>query len=125
VTLLSDRMLDRDKRAIRPLAGLRGLQSHLILRGTRTRVGIILEWESLALRFTTYGAAGGYASARSIPILLWKSLDDMIQQRCSRPSTTKLRENLSRSKGVRKVFPKWGISTMHRYSRAQILKRSD
>ena len=43
IIILSDRMMDRDNAAIPALLASAGLHHHLIRRGTRTKVGLILE----------------------------------------------------------------------------------
>jgi glutamate synthase (ferredoxin) len=124
IILLSDRTMDYDNAAIPALLAVAGLHHHLIRRGTRTRVGVILE--SGEPRETHHFALLiGYGVGAINPYLALETLDDMIRQKILvSVDHKKAVKNYVKAaaKGVMKVISKMGISTMQSYLAAQIFE---
>jgi glutamate synthase (ferredoxin) len=71
IIIMSDRTMDQDNAAIPALLASAGLHHHLIRRGTRTRVGLILE-SGEPREVHHFALLIGYGIARSIPTWRWK-----------------------------------------------------
>ncbi|OGR90075.1 MAG: glutamate synthase subunit alpha [Elusimicrobia bacterium RIFCSPLOWO2_01_FULL_59_12] len=124
IIILSDRMMDRGHAAIPALLACAGLHHHLIRRGTRTRVGIILE-SGEPREIHHFALLIGYGIGAINPYLALETLDDMIRQgMLTTVDHAKAVRNYVKSaaKGVLKVTSKMGISTLQSYSGAQIFE---
>ncbi len=125
IVILSDRQMDRDNAAIPALLACAGLHHHLIRRGTRTRVGIILE-SGEPREVHHFALLVGYGISAINPYLALESLDDMIHQGILSDGMDhkKAVKNYVKAagKGVMKVISKMGISTVQSYSGAQIFE---
>ncbi len=124
IIILSDRTMDRDKAAIPALLATAGLHHHLIRRGTRTRVGLILE-SGEPREVHHFALLVGYGLGAINPYLALETLDDMIRQKMLiTVDHEKAVKNYVKSaaKGVLKVISKMGISTIQSYSGAQIFE---
>jgi glutamate synthase domain-containing protein 2/glutamate synthase domain-containing protein 1/glutamate synthase domain-containing protein 3 len=124
ILILSDRTMDRDNAAIPALLATAGLHHHLIRRGTRTRVGIILE-SGEPREVHHFALLIGYGIGAINPYLAMESLDDMIRQgMLTTVDHAKAVKNYAKSasKGVVKVLSKMGISTIASYTGAQIFE---
>jgi glutamate synthase (ferredoxin) len=125
IIILSDRMMDRDNAAIPALLASAGLHHHLIRRGTRTKVGLILE-SGEPREVHHFALLIGYGVGAINPYLALESLDDMIRQGIlsSGMDHKKAVKNYVKaaSKGVLKVISKMGISTIQSYQGAQIFE---
>ena len=124
IIILSDRTMDRDNAAIPALLASAGLHHHLIRRGTRTRVGLILE-SGEPREIHHFALLVGYGIGAINPYLAMETLDDMIRQKMlTQVDHKKAVKNFAKaaSKGVVKVISKMGISTIQSYSGAQIFE---
>jgi glutamate synthase (ferredoxin) len=124
IIILSDRTMDHDNAAIPALLASAGLHHHLIRRGTRTRVGLILE-SGEPREVHHFALLIGYGIGAINPYLAMESLDDMIHQgMLTTVDHAKAVKNYAKSasKGVLKVLSKMGISTIASYTGAQIFE---
>ncbi|WP_025680248.1 glutamate synthase large subunit, partial [Paenibacillus massiliensis] len=124
ILILSDRGVDHDNAAIPALLAVAGLHHHLIKRGTRTKVSILLE-SGEPRDIHHYALLLGYGVSAVNPYLAFETLDDMIQQGMLRGiSHEKAVKNYIKAatKGVLKILSKMGISTIQSYRGAQIFE---
>ncbi len=124
IVILSDRTMDHDNAAIPALLASAGLHHHLIRRGTRTRVGLILE-SGEPREVHHFALLVGYGIGAINPYLAMESLDDMIRQgMLTTVDHAKAVKNYAKSasKGILKVISKMGISTIASYTGAQIFE---
>lgn len=124
ILILSDKDFNRKKTPIPALLAVAGLHHHLIRKGTRTQVGLVLE--SGEPRETHHFCTLiGYGADAVNPYMAYESLHDLIQEG--------LLENISYKdavkgynkavvKGIVKVMSKMGISTIKSYKGAQIFE---
>jgi len=125
IILLSDRSLDSSHAPIPSLLATAAVHHHLMRRGLRGKVGIVVEagdvWE--VHHFATLISYG--ASAVN-PYLVFDTIQDLRNKGKLKPelSLDKLFYNYikSISDGLLKVFSKMGISTMQSYHGAQIFE---
>ncbi len=124
IIILSDRTMDRDNAAIPALLACAGLHHHLIRRGTRTKVGLILE-SGEPREVHHFALLVGFGVGAINPYLAMESLDDMIRQgMLTTVNHAKAVKNYAKSasKGILKVLSKMGISTIASYTGAQIFE---
>ena len=125
VLILQDRAIDSDHAAIPSLLSVAAVHHHLIRKGLRGEVGIIVEaascWE--VHHFACLIAFGATAIN---PYLALSSIRDM--KETGRLQTTLTDEELKKNyikainDGLLKVFSKMGISTLQSYQGAQIFE---
>ena len=77
ILIFSDRGLNAQKAALPALLALSGLHHHLIRRGTRTRVALILE-SGEPREVHHFAVLIGYGADAITPYLAFETLDDMI-----------------------------------------------
>jgi glutamate synthase (ferredoxin) len=129
--VLSDRGVTAEKAPIPALLAVSGLHHHLIRRGTRTLVGLVLE-SAEPRDVHHFSVLIGYGAGAVNPYLALETLGQMIEEGLlagiDRQSAAR---NYLRAaaKGVVKTMAKMGISTIQSYRGAQIfeavgLKRS-
>ncbi len=122
--ILSDRGVDADNAPIPALLAVSGLHHHLIRRGTRNRVSLLLE--SGEPRETHHFAVLlGYGASAVNPYLAFETLEDMIRRGIITGVTSReaLKNYVKAAiKGVVKVASKMGISTIQSYCGAQIFE---
>ncbi len=122
--VLSDHLADADNAPIPSLLAVGGLHHHLIRKGTRTRVSLILE-SGEPREVHHFCTLLGYGVQAINPYLAFESLEDLIREG--------LLPNLKHeyavqkyikavTKGVIKVMSKIGISTIQSYRGAQIFE---
>ncbi|HEY3332028.1 MAG TPA: glutamate synthase large subunit [Capsulimonadaceae bacterium] len=124
IIILSDRGIDKDHAPIPALLAVAGLHHHLIRKGTRTRVGIVLE-SGEPREVHHFSVLIGYGVGAINPYLAFQTLDDMIRQGILvGVDHKKACYNFAKAavKGVVKVTSKMGISTIHSYCGAQIFE---
>lgn len=124
IIILSDRGLSEDKAAIPALLAVSGLHHHLIRKGTRTRVGLVLESGEPRL-VHHFAVLISYGCSAINPYLAFETLDDMVRQGLLEGMDAKTaRKNYIKAavKGVVKVISKMGISTIQSYCGAQIFE---
>ncbi|MBM3881330.1 MAG: glutamate synthase large subunit [Verrucomicrobia bacterium] len=124
ILILSDRGIDAENAAIPALLAVSGLHHHLIRKGTRTRVGLVLE-SGEPREVHHFALLIGYGCGAINPFLAFETLDDMIRQGLLKGIDHK---NACKQyvkavvKGVVKVISKMGISTIQSYRGAQIFE---
>lgn len=122
--ILSDRDVDADNAPIPALLAVAGLHHHLIRRGARTRVSLLLE--SGEPRETHhFSVLLGYGASAINPYLAMETLENMcFQGIMSGITPMKAVQNYIKAavKGVVKVASKMGISTIQSYCGAQIFE---
>lgn len=122
--ILSDRDVDAENAPIPALLAVAGLHHHLIRKGTRTRVSLLLE--SGEPRETHHFAVLlGYGASAINPYLALETLENMCFEGIMTGVTPmKAVNNYIKAavKGVVKVASKMGISTIQSYCGAQIFE---
>jgi glutamate synthase (ferredoxin) len=122
--ILSDRSVDREQAPIPALLAVAGMHHHLIRRGSRTRVGIILE-SGEPREVHHFAVLIGYGCGAINPYLAFETLEGMIREG-SLPKVdyqTACKNYIKAvTKGVIKIGSKIGISTIQSYRGAQIFE---
>jgi len=123
ILILSDRDFNKQKAPIPALLAVAGLHHHLIRKGTRTEVGIVLE--SGEPRETHHFCTLlGYGVEGINPYMAYESLHDLIEQDHLEMSFERAQRGYNKAvvKGIVKVMSKMGISTIKSYRGAQIFE---
>ena len=125
VIILSDRAIDSDHAPIPTLLAVSAVHHHLIRKGLRGQVGIVVEagdvWE-----VHHFACLIGFGATGINPYLALSSIRDM--QLTGKMQTTIDAEQLKKNyikavcDGLLKVFSKMGISTLQSYQGAQIFE---
>ena len=124
ILILSDRGLDHNHAPIPSLLACAGLHHHLILKGTRTRIGLVLE-SGEPREVHHFSLLVGYGVAAVNPYLAFETIDDAIRENLLREITPyDAKKNYVKAvvKGIVKVISKMGISTIESYCGAQIFE---
>jgi glutamate synthase (ferredoxin) len=124
ILLLSDRGLDANNAPMPAMLAVAGLHHHLIRRGTRTRVGIVLE-SGEPREVHHFSLLIGYGCSAINPYLAFETLDDMIREGLlpNLDHKTAIKKYIKAAvKGVVKTMAKMGISTIQSYRGAQIFE---
>jgi glutamate synthase (ferredoxin) len=124
ILILSDRGVDSSRIAIPALLAMSGLHHHLIRKGTRTKVGLVLE-SGEPREVHHFAVLIGYGASAINPYLAFETLDDMIGQGLLPGLDHKTAvKNFVKGivKGVVKTMAKMGISTIQSYRGAQIFE---
>jgi glutamate synthase (ferredoxin) len=124
ILILSDKGVDREQAAIPALLASAGLHHHLIRKGTRTRVGLVLE-SGEPREVHHFCLLLGYGVQAINPYLAFECLSDMIGEGWLKDITyDEAVYGYSKAvvKGVVKVMSKMGISTIKSYCGAQIFE---
>ena len=125
VLVLSDRSIDSEHAAVPSLLFTSAVHHHLIRKGYRGKVGIVVEagdvWET-----HHFACLLGFGATAINPYLALSTIRDM-KQRGDLDTTlddTKLEKNYIKSvcDGLLKIFSKMGISTLQSYQGAQIFE---
>jgi len=121
IIILSDRMLGPDRVAIPSLLATAGVHHHLIRKGLRTSVGLVVETGD-AREIHHFCALAGYGAEAINPYLAFETL---IAMKPDLPGEVDEHEIVHRyikaiGKGILKVTAKMGISTYQSYCGAQI-----
>jgi len=122
--ILSDRNIDADHAPIPALLAVAGLHHHLTRKGTRTRVGLILE-SGEPREVHHYAVLIGYGCGAINPYMAFETIHDMIHQGLMvniDPKKACKNYIKAATKGVIKVASKIGISTIQSYRGAQIFE---
>jgi glutamate synthase (ferredoxin) len=124
VLVLSDRGINSESAPIPALLAVAGLHHHLIRRGTRTRIGLVLE-SGEPREVHHFAVLLGYGCTAINPYLAYETLSDMIRQDLvmglDLPTAT-AKYIKAAVKGVVKTMAKMGISTIASYHGAQIFE---
>ncbi len=123
IIVLSDRMVNADRIAVPALMATAAVHHHLIRKGLRTSVGLVVETGE-AREVHHFCALAGYGAEAINPYLAFESLAEM-HGRMEFPEEVDEREVVERyiksiDKGILKVMSKMGISTYQSYCGAQI-----
>jgi glutamate synthase (ferredoxin) len=124
ILILSDRGSDTVQAPIPALLAVSGLHHHLIRKGTRTKVGMVLE-SGEPREEHHFSALIGYGAGGINPYLVYETLDDMITTGLLTGvdyDQAVVNYNKAVVKGIVKVMSKMGISTMQSYRGAQIFE---
>jgi glutamate synthase (NADPH/NADH) large chain len=125
VIVLTDRAIDSEHAAIPTLLACSSVHHHLIRKGLRGKVGIIVEagdvWE-----VHHYACLIGFGATAINPYMALSTIRDMklFDKIKSDYDSDKLKKNYIKAvnEGLYKVFSKMGISTMQSYQGAQIFE---
>ncbi len=123
IIILSDRQVGPDRIAIPALLATAAVHHHLIRKGLRTSVGLVVE-SGEPREIHHFCCLAGYGAEAINPYLAFDTLLDM-HARGELPDEVDAREVVSRyiksiGKGILKVMSKMGISTYQSYCGAQI-----
>ncbi len=122
--ILSDRGVDKDTLPIPSLLACSGLHHHLVKKGTRTKISIVLETGE-AREVHHFATLIGYGANAINPYLAFETIEELIKndelENISYPEAESNFINAV-SKGLFKVISKMGISTIHSYCGAQIFE---
>lgn len=125
ILILSDRGVDRDNVPMPSLLACAGLHHHLIRRGTRTKVSLILETGE-AREMHHFAVLIGYGANAINPYLAFETIEDLISREALSSASTfkEAQKNFLKStrKGLFKIISKMGISTIQSYCGAQIFE---
>jgi glutamate synthase (ferredoxin) len=124
ILILSDRGIDAENAAIPALLAVAGMHHHLIRKGTRTRVGLVIE-SGEPREVHHFALLIGYGAGAINPYLAFETLDDMIRQGIlTGIDHKKAIKNYLKAvtKSVVKTMAKMGISTIQSYCGAQIFE---
>jgi len=121
ILILSDRGMDADHIAIPALLATGAVHHHLIRKGLRTSVGLVVETGE-ARRVHDFCLLAGYGAEAINPYLAFDTLANL---RCDFGEELSEKEAYKRyvkaiNKGILKVMSKMGISTYQSYCGAQI-----
>ncbi|PPA69271.1 glutamate synthase large subunit [Jeotgalibacillus proteolyticus] len=122
--ILSDRGVSAQKAAIPALLAVSGLHHHLIRKGTRTKVSILIE-SGEPREVHHFAMLLGYGAEAINPYLAFDSVRDLIDKgEIAIDSLDKAVESYisSVTDGVIKILSKMGISTIQSYRGAQIFE---
>ncbi len=121
ILILSDRRMGRDWIAIPALLATAAVHHHLVRRGLRTEVGLIVETGE-AREVHHLCLLAGYGAEAIHPYLAFETLEAMRPNLAKPLSAEKARANYVKAmdKGILKVMSKMGISTYQSYCGAQI-----
>jgi glutamate synthase (NADPH/NADH) large chain len=125
IVILSDRGIDSDHAAIPSLLAVSAVHHHLIRKGLRGNVGLIVEagdvWET-----HHFATLIGFGAAAVNPYLAFETILNLKKTGIidANLSDEKLIQNYIKAvgKGLLKIFSKMGISTLQSYQGAQIFE---
>ncbi|WLR48647.1 glutamate synthase large subunit [Halobacillus litoralis] len=122
--VLSDRGISEEYAAIPSLLAVSGLHHHLIRKGTRTKVSLIIE-SGEAREVHHFATLLGYGAEGINPYLAYESLRDLMERDLLEAESheTAVQTYIhSATDGIIKVLSKMGISTIQSYRGAQIFE---
>jgi len=122
--ILSDRYSDDNNIPIPSLLVCSGLHHHLVKKGTRTKVSIIIETGE-AREVHHFALLIGYGANAINPYLVFESLEELSKDNnLDGISIENAKDNYLKavSKGLFKIISKMGISTVQSYCGAQIFE---
>ena len=125
ILILSDKGLSNDTIPIPSLLATASVHHHLIKKGLRTKVGLIIE-SGEPREVSHFALLLGYGAGAIYPYLLFETVANQINnnQIDSAITYTKAEQNIVKAihKGIVKVMSKMGISTLQSYRGAQIFE---
>lgn len=123
IIILSDKGADKDKAPIPALLVSSGLHHHLLRKGTRMKVSIVLE-SGEPREVHHFACLIGYGVNGINPYMAYEAIGEMIDDKIiDYPLDEAIeRFNTACTKGIVKVMSKMGISTIQSYQGAQIFE---
>jgi glutamate synthase (NADPH/NADH) large chain len=121
IIILSDRMVGPDRIPIPALLATAAVHHHLIRKGLRTSVGLVVETGE-AREIHHFACLAGYGAEAINPYLAFETLTAMASELPEEVSAYEIVKRFIKSidKGILKVMSKMGISTYQSYCGAQI-----
>ncbi|WP_417624467.1 glutamate synthase large subunit [Paremcibacter congregatus] len=121
IIILSDRNVSDDRIAIPALLATAAVHHHLIRKGLRTSVGLVVETGE-AREVHHFCVLAGYGAEAINPYLAFETITAMApdMEDGVDPRTARMRYTKAIDKGILKVMSKMGISTYQSYCGAQI-----
>ena len=121
ILILSDRGIDNDQIAIPALLATAAVHHHLVQRGLRTEVGLIVETGE-AREVHHMCLLAGYGAEAINPYLAFATLEGALSSLPHSLTADRAKANYAKAmnKGILKVMSKMGISTYQSYCGAQI-----
>ncbi|MEM7696569.1 MAG: glutamate synthase large subunit [Pseudomonadota bacterium] len=121
IIILSDRLVSRSRIAIPALLATAGVHHHLIRKGLRTSVGLVVE-SGEPREVHHFCVLAGYGAEAINPYLAFETLSDLHDSFPDEVDDQEIVERYIKSidKGILKVMSKMGISTYQSYCGAQI-----
>jgi glutamate synthase (NADPH) large chain len=123
IVLISDRQVDEKHVAIPALLATSAIHQHLVAKGLRTSVGLVVETGS-ARETHHFALLAGYGAEAIHPFLAMETLAEMAKGLPGDLSPEKAIKNYVKAvgKGLQKVMSKMGISTYMSYTGSQIFE---
>ncbi|MFW6273567.1 MAG: glutamate synthase large subunit [Halanaerobium sp.] len=123
ILILSDKNINGKRAAVPALLAVSGLHHHLIRKGLRTKISIVLE-SGEPREVHHFSVLIGYGLDAVNPYLAYASLTELVDQGHLELSKEKAIKKYIKAaaKGVVKVMAKMGISTVQSYRGAQIFE---
>ena len=124
IVILSDRDVSREMTPIPALLATAGVHHYLVLEGSRTLTGLVVETGE-ARQVHHMCLLIGYGASAINPYLAFESLDDMLRSRVLMDMSheTAVKQYIKGlNKGILKVISKMGISTIQSYTGAQVFE---
>ncbi|GBE44894.1 ferredoxin-dependent glutamate synthase 1 [bacterium BMS3Bbin10] len=121
IIILSDRAARADAVPIPSLLATSAVHHHLIRKGLRTSVGLVVETGE-AYEVNQFCTLAGYGAEAINPYLAFETLEDMLEDLGEDLTRKEVLNNFIKAidKGLLKVMSKMGISTYQSYCGAQI-----
>ncbi|WP_119391935.1 glutamate synthase large subunit [Taklimakanibacter lacteus] len=121
IIILSDRAVSAERVPIPSLLATSATHHHLIRRGLRTSVGLVVE-SGEPREVHQYCTLAGYGAEAINPYLAFETLEDMIASLDEKITAEEAAKRYIKAvdKGILKVMSKMGISTYQSYCGAQI-----
>jgi glutamate synthase (NADPH) large chain len=121
IIILSDRLVGPDRIPIPALLATAAAHHHLIRKGLRTSVGLVVETGE-AREVHHFACLAGYGAEAINPYLAFETLTAMVSELPEEVSAYEIVKRFIKSidKGLLKVMSKMGISTYQSYCGAQI-----
>ncbi|MFH1684570.1 MAG: glutamate synthase large subunit, partial [Candidatus Margulisiibacteriota bacterium] len=121
--ILSDRGVDRNNAALPALLAVGAVHHHLIRKGLRTKVGLLLE-SAEPREVHHFAALFAYGIDLINPYLAYEAIGLLAEQGDIVLDATTAVNNFRKAieKGIKKVLSKMGISTLNSYRGAQIFE---
>ncbi len=123
ILIVSDRQVDEKHVAIPALLATLAIHQHLVQKGLRTSVGLVVETGS-ARETHHFALLAGYGAEAVHPYLVMETLAEMAKGLSGDLSAEKAVKNFVKAvgKGLQKVMSKMGISTYMSYTGSQIFE---
>ncbi|MCH5212466.1 MAG: glutamate synthase large subunit [Oscillospiraceae bacterium] len=123
IIILSDKGANKDKAPIPALLAASGLHHHLIRKGTRMQVSIVLETGE-PREVHHFACLVGYGVNGINPYLVYDAIEELIELKMTKIPYDEAvaRYNNAITSGIVKIMSKMGISTIASYQGAQIFE---